>query len=69
MPYDHSATKRATSAPQRFAGLHLAGANANKTALVTLAGDLAFGPVNIEKVYGKIGSFGTLFSDETAEVI
>jgi hypothetical protein len=70
MPYDHPATVRAATraqaarAPQRFAGLHLAGANANKTALVTLEGDLVHGPVNIQKVYEKIGSFGTLFSDE-----
>lgn len=61
-----------------FAGVHLSGSNANKTSLVVLEGpSLAAGahgpeaeggespaPLKIGKVYEKIGSFGSLFSDE-----
>jgi hypothetical protein len=64
-----SQTLRDTSHPSlpaapAFAGLHLSGPNANKTALAVLRGDLREGPLKIEKVYEKIGAFGTLFSDE-----
>lgn len=48
----------------RFAGLHLSGPNANKTALVVLAGEPGSTPLHIVKVYEKIGPFGSLFSDE-----
>ncbi len=53
------------SARGRFAGVHLSGPNANKTALAVLEGEaLTERPLKIVKVYEKIGSFGTLFSDE-----
>lgn len=48
----------------RFAGVHLSGPNANKTALAVLEGEALSSPLKIGKVYEKIGSFGTLFSDE-----
>lgn len=54
---------RAVSEPA-FAGLHLAGPNANKTALVVLRGRPGVGPLAIEQVYHRIGSYGGLFSDE-----
>jgi hypothetical protein len=47
-----------------YAGVHLAGPNANKTALAMLRGDPRASPLKIGKVYEKIGAFGTLFSDE-----
>lgn len=49
---------------RRFAGVHLSGPNAGKTAIVVLAGEALDSPLKIEKVYEKIGAFGTLFSDE-----
>ena len=49
---------------RRFAGVHLSGPNAGKTAVVVLAGEALETPLKIEKVYEKIGAFGTLFSDE-----
>lgn len=45
-------------------GLHLAGANSQKTAVVQLESGSEFGPVIIKQVYEKIGSFGSVFSDE-----
>lgn len=48
----------------RFAGVHLSGPNANKTALAVLEGEALTQPLKLVKVYEKIGSFGTLFSDE-----
>ena len=50
--------------PPRFAGLHLSGPNAHKTAVVIASGHPLQSPLTIEKVYEKIGSFGSLFSDE-----
>jgi hypothetical protein len=47
-----------------FAGLHLAGPNANKTALVVLRGRPGVGPLAIDAVYDRIGTYGGLFSDE-----
>ncbi len=47
-----------------FAGIHLSGSNATKTSVVVLD---QFGDednVSIKKVYEKIGSYGSLFSDE-----
>lgn len=48
----------------RFAGLHLSGPNAGKTAIVVLSGAGLKTPLKVEKVYEKIGVFGTLFSDD-----
>lgn len=48
----------------RFAGIHLSGPNAPKSALVVLSGGDQHLPLKIGKVYEKIGSFGRLFSDE-----
>jgi hypothetical protein len=48
----------------KYAGVHLSGPNANKTALAVLEGEALTEPLRIVKVYEKIGSFGTLFSDE-----
>ncbi len=59
-----SDSSRSKSGALSFAGLHLAGPNANKTALVELRGDPGERPLKIGKVYEKIGSFGSLFSDE-----
>jgi hypothetical protein len=53
-----------TVQPPQFAGLHLSGPNAQKTSLVVLEGEALQRPLKIRKVYEKIGSFGTLFSDE-----
>ena len=50
--------------PKLVAGLHLAGPNAPKTAVVTLRGQALAKPLHIHQVYEKIGSFGSLFSDE-----
>lgn len=50
--------------PSTFAGLHLAGPNANKTTLAVLSGVPLGGPLKLEKLYEKIGALGTLFSDE-----
>ena len=47
-----------------FAGVHLSGPNANKTALVVLQGNPRERPLKIGKVYERIGTFGSLFSDE-----
>ena len=47
-----------------IAGLHLAGPNAPKTAVVTLQGLALTEPLQVHQVYEKIGSFGSLFSDE-----
>jgi hypothetical protein len=47
-----------------FGGIHLAGANTQKTALVLTTGDLKLQSLNIYKVYEKIGSLGSLFSDD-----
>jgi hypothetical protein len=49
---------------RRFAGVHLSGPNAGKTAVVVLAGEVLEAPLKVQKVYEKIGAFGTLFSDE-----
>lgn len=48
----------------RYAGVHLSGPNAPKTAVVVLEGRPFRSPLSIGKVYEKIGAFGTLFSDE-----
>lgn len=48
----------------RFAGIHLSGPNAGKTAVVVLSGEVLKTPLKVEKVYEKIGVFGTLFSDD-----
>ncbi len=50
--------------PRRYAGLHLSGSNASKTAMVVLEGRSFETPLVIRQVYEKIGSFGSLFSDE-----
>jgi len=50
--------------PHRYAGLHLSGSNASKTAMVVLEGRPFETPLVIRQVYEKIGSFGSLFSDE-----
>lgn len=60
--YDIS-SGRAAGEPA-FAGLHLAGPNANKTALVVLRGRPGVAPLRIDAVYDRIGSYGGLFSDE-----
>ena len=52
------------SEPRRYAGLHLSGSNASKTAMVVLEGRSFETPLVIRQVYEKIGSFGSLFSDE-----
>ena len=52
------------SRPRRYAGLHLSGSNASKTAMVVLEGRSFETPLVIRQVYEKIGSFGSLFSDE-----
>lgn len=49
---------------QKFAGLHLSGSNTSKTAMVVLEGSAFDSPLLIRQVYEKIGSFGSLFSDE-----
>lgn len=59
--------KRMASNPKlslKFAGLHLSGSNASKTAMVVLEGCSFDTPLVIRQVYEKIGSFGSLFSDE-----
>lgn len=62
-PTPSTPLKTDRAAPQ-FAGVHLSGANAHKTALAVLSGELFETPLKIVKVYEKIGSFGSLFSDE-----
>lgn len=44
--------------------MHLSGSNAHKTAVVVLTGQSLYESVKVAKVYEKIGSFGSLFSDE-----
>lgn len=70
-----SDTRQQLTAKALFAGVHLSGSNANKTSLVILEGPTPGAapspqsgawpyPLKIVKVYEKIGSFGSLFSDE-----
>lgn len=47
-----------------FAGIHLSGSNAPKTAVVILRQMPGSLSLNLSKVYEKIGSFGNLFSDD-----
>ena len=47
-----------------FAGIHLSGSNAPKTAVVILRHSPNSFSLNLSKVYEKIGSFGNLFSDD-----
>lgn len=47
-----------------YAGIHLSGSNSHKTAIVVLSGRPLYEPLRVAKVYEKIGSFGSLFSDE-----
>src|SRR5690606_3451886 len=55
---------------ERFAGIHLAGANTQKTSLIIVAGRPGQDPLIIEKVYEKIGTLGSLFSDDRlAEIL
>jgi hypothetical protein len=49
---------------QYHAGIHLSGANTPKTSLIVLKGQLTEGPLIIDRLYEKIGSFGSLFSDD-----
>lgn len=56
--------RRMPASQQKFAGLHLSGSNASKTAMVVLEGAAFDSPLVIRQVYEKIGSFGSLFSDE-----
>ncbi len=61
---EYDITSGRTAGEPAFAGLHLAGPNANKTALVVLRGRPGMAPLRIETVYDRIGSYGGLFSDE-----
>jgi hypothetical protein len=47
-----------------FVGIHLSGANSQKTTVVLAEGGARFGPLIIKQVYEKIGSFGSVFSDD-----
>lgn len=47
-----------------FAGIHLSGPSAHRTAVAVLAGDPLLEPLRIVRVYEKIGGFGSLFSDD-----
>ncbi|MEZ4743274.1 MAG: hypothetical protein R3B45_12655 [Bdellovibrionota bacterium] len=60
---DHSLKKNNTG-PQSHIGIHLSGANAHKTSVVFLHGNLVEGPLIIHKLHEKIGSIGGLYSDD-----
>lgn len=59
----HVLTKVLTQPSSRVAGIHLSGANASKTALVILS-CVKSNQFALSGVYEKIGSVGTVFSDE-----
>jgi len=50
--------------PFKFAGIHLAGSNSQRTAVIVLQGDPLLKPLDIIGLYEKIGSQGKLFSDD-----
>jgi hypothetical protein len=50
--------------PQSYAGIHLSGVSANRTSIAIVRGRILESPLRIMKVYERIGSFGSLFSDE-----
>jgi hypothetical protein len=50
--------------PKSFAGIHLSGVSANRTSVAVLRGEVMVSPLRIMKVYERIGTFGSLFSDE-----
>jgi len=52
------------TSPFKFAGIHLAGSNSQRTAVIILQGDPLLKPLDIIGLYAKIGSQGKLFSDE-----
>ncbi len=56
--------KNLSKQPLRHIGIHLSGPNSHKTSIVCLEGDLHHEPLTVVKVYEKIGSFGSLFSDD-----
>ncbi len=64
MKHSKASPFQTKAAAQAFAGVHLAGSNTSKTSLVVLTSTPFGGPLKIGKVYEKIGSFGTFFSDE-----
>ncbi len=47
-----------------FAGIHLAGANSHKTSIAILGSTTNFSSFRLIKLYEKIGSLGSLFSDD-----
>lgn len=47
-----------------YAGVHLSGSNAQRTAVVALSGNPLIQSLKVARVYEKIGSFGSLFSDD-----
>jgi len=47
-----------------FAGIHLSGVSANRTSIAIVRGRILESPLRVMKVYERIGSFGSLFSDE-----
>jgi hypothetical protein len=47
-----------------YAGIHLSGVSANRTSIAIVRGRILESPLRIMKVYERIGSFGSLFSDE-----
>src|SRR4051812_37782130 len=59
-----SSTTNSQLVGKRFVGIHLSGSNAHKTACVILQGTPLFEPLRVSKLYEKIGSSGSLFSDE-----
>lgn len=48
----------------KAAGIHISGSNAQRSAIVVLAGRPLLEPLRLERVYDRIGSSGSMFSDE-----
>lgn len=48
----------------RFAGIHLSGPNAKRTALAIATGNILTTPLKLKGLYEKIGSMGKVFSDD-----
>ena len=61
-PLENFTVKRSTVAEVSVAGIHLSGPNAKKSAVVVLS--CSHGEAKFESLYEKIGSVGSLFSDE-----